>query len=108
MKNIEISVAKDFSPAPGGRFKSQGDHSGEEFRDDILRPKLDVAIRENITLICNLDGCLGYPSSFLDESFGQLGREMKKKGIDILKYMTFISKDEPSFVENIQHYIRDN
>lgn len=31
MKNIEISVAKDFSPAPGGRFKSQGDHSGEEF-----------------------------------------------------------------------------
>ena len=108
MKNIEISVAKDFSPAPGGRFKSHGDHSGEEFRDDILRPKLDIAIRENITLICNLDGCLGYPSSFLDESFGQLGREMKKKGIDILKYMTFISKDEPSLVENIQHYIRDN
>lgn len=108
MKNIEISVAKDFSPTPGGRFKSQGDHSGEEFRNDILRPKLDIAIRENITLICNLDGCLGYPSSFLDESFGQLGREMKKKGIDILKYMTFISKDEPSLVENIQHYIRDN
>lgn len=108
MKNIEISVAKDFSPTPGGRFKSQGDHSGEEFRDDILRPKLDIAIRENITLVCNLDGCLGYPSSFLDESFGQLGREMKKKGIDILKYMTFISKDEPSLVENIQHYIRDN
>ena len=31
-----------------------------------------------------------------------------QEGIDILKYMTFISKDEPSLVEDIKHYVRDD
>lgn len=108
MKNIELSVAKNFSPIPGGRFREQGEHSGEEFRDDILRPKLELAIRNNIKIICDLDGCLGYPSSFLDESFGQIGRELRGKGIDILKYIVFISKDEPTLVKDIQRYISGN
>ena len=105
MKTYEISIANDFSPILGGRFKTQGKFSGEEFRETILEPKVKKAIEEKAKIICNLDGCLGYPSSFLDESFGKLGRELKTQGINLLDYLNFISEDEPSLPKDIKSYI---
>ena len=31
-----INIANDFSVFPGGRYRSDGEFSGEEFRDNIL------------------------------------------------------------------------
>ncbi|MCK1507192.1 STAS-like domain-containing protein [Bradyrhizobium sp. 18] len=65
-----LSIAKDFSRFPSGRFRSDGPHSGEAFREDYLVPRL----KESGSLLVNLDGVAGLPSSFLEEAFGGLVR----------------------------------
>ncbi|QFI77402.1 DUF4325 domain-containing protein [Bradyrhizobium betae] len=65
-----LSIAKDFSRFPSGRFRSDGPNSGEAFREDHLAPKL----KSGAQLVVNLDGVAGLPSSFLEEAFGGLVR----------------------------------
>lgn len=36
---MKIKISKDYSKTPGGRFKSEGAYSGEDFRESILFPK---------------------------------------------------------------------
>lgn len=96
---ICINIAKDFTIAPGGRYKKEGDHSGEEFRETLLMPKYLEAREQNTQLKVILDGCLGYPSSFLDESFGGLARALKDK--DLMKNIVLVSEDQPSLVDYI-------
>ena len=77
-----INIAKDFSIVLGGRRKEFGEYSGQEFYEDQLLPAFQSAVQENEKLYIELDGTKGYPSSFLDQSFGQLARE---KGVDLVK-----------------------
>lgn len=65
-----INIAKDFSPYPGGRFRTDGPANGEQFRDDLLMP----ALRDNEVVTVVIDGVAGLPPSFLDEVFGGLVR----------------------------------
>ena len=69
-----VSIAKDFSPTPGGRFRKHGPYSGEQFREEILLPALRQALESNGELIVDFDGLAGAPSSFLEEAFGGLVR----------------------------------
>lgn len=39
-------ICKDFTDAPGPRFKSQGDFSGEAFREEFLVPKFKEALEK--------------------------------------------------------------
>lgn len=71
MVDRTIDIAKDFSRFPSGRFRSDGPHSGEEFRDDLLAPALQTG--DNVILV--LDGVAGLPSSFREEAFGGLVRK---------------------------------
>lgn len=73
MANKTISLIKDFTDAPGGRFREDGDFSGEQFRNDDLLPALEAG-----TVLVDLNGALGLPASFLDESFGVIGRKYTK------------------------------
>jgi hypothetical protein len=73
---IVIDVAAAFSPTPGGRFRSEGAFSGEEFRQDIVEPKVDLGL----IVIIDLDNAVGFTSSFLEEVFGGL---VRKYGTDI-------------------------
>lgn len=70
MTTKTINIAKDFSRFPGGRYRSDGPHSGEEFRDDVLAP----ALKTGTSVILVLDGVAGLPSSFQEEAFGGLVR----------------------------------
>ncbi len=65
-----ISIAKDFSPHPAGRYRTDGPFSGEHFREDLLYP----ALQGNARVEVDMDGALGYGSSFLDEAFAGLVR----------------------------------
>ncbi len=67
-----LSVARDFSEYPGGRFRRISENSGEQFREEFLLP----AIHTGQKVIVNLDGVVGYGSSFLEEAFGGLVRAM--------------------------------
>ena len=66
-----ISVAKDFSPYPAGRYEDDGDFSGRTFRQNHLVPALLRSDRVEV----NFEGVYGCGSSFLDEAFGGLVRE---------------------------------
>lgn len=63
MSTTDINLVRDFTAAPGARYKWQGAFSGEEFRDDFLRPALQSG-----DVVLDLNGALGLPSSFLDEA----------------------------------------
>jgi hypothetical protein len=98
-----LNIAKDYTSTPGGRFKVDGQNSGEEFRLRYLDPLFsDANSREIITII--LDGSYGYPTSFLEEAFGGLAR---KYGATLVEErLKFISNEEPALVEEIYSYIR--
>ncbi|WP_417840416.1 STAS-like domain-containing protein [Terasakiella sp.] len=66
-----ISIAEDFTTTPAGRYRQDGDFSGEAFRDDILVPALKASDIVKVVL----DGTRGYGSSFLEETFGGLVRK---------------------------------
>lgn len=71
MSDKTIVVVKDFHPAPKGRYPSEGDFSGQRFRDEILAP----AMNRNDHVHVVLDGYNRYGRSFIDEAFGGLVRE---------------------------------
>lgn len=109
---MRINIANDFSKTPGGRFVTEGAYSGQEFREKILSPRYNEAIEKNEKLEINFDGCFGYATSFLEESFGGLVRERKEKGV--LRHMKFISNDDVTvpkliakYVENAENELKD-
>lgn len=93
-----INIARDFSKFPEGRLLSDGEHSAEAFRDNILAP----AIAGGGMVVVELDGGLGYGSSFLEEAFGGL---VTKHGLDC-QNLELVSKDE-SLVLLIGKYIAE-
>jgi hypothetical protein len=101
---ITINIAKDYTKSPGGRFIQDGEHSGEDFRENHLLPKYNEAKSKKQKLIVNLDGGYGYPTSFLEEAFGGLARELCDKEILNIK---IISDEEPELIERIKKYITD-
>lgn len=87
-----ISIAQDYSKAPAGRFITDGPNSGERFRNDLLAP----ALKNNDKVIVVIDGVEGYGSSFLEEGFGGLIRELKFKKGDLKKKLV-VKYSEPAF-----------
>lgn len=75
-----INVAKDFSQATGGRYRKDGNYSGEAFREDILSPIFDKDI-DSLILI-NFQDTYGCCDSFLEEAFGGLVRKYKRNFTD--------------------------
>lgn len=66
----KIRLAADFTSVPFGRYRSDGPHSGEVFRDDVLIP----ALRAHDSVLIDIDGVEGLPSSFWEEALGGLIR----------------------------------
>ncbi|MCP3940189.1 MAG: STAS-like domain-containing protein [Desulfobacteraceae bacterium] len=75
MKELTININKDFSKYIGGREKKVSDFSGESFREQFLEENFEKYDKINI----ELDGTLGYPWDFLDETFGTMARRYGKK-----------------------------
>lgn len=105
MEKIIISIANDFSKTPGPREKIEGDFSGESFREEVLEPKFNEALKENRIIEINLDGTFGYGTSFLEEAFGGLIRKYKKEFLKI--NFQYISNEEPYLIDDIKTYIND-
>ncbi|WP_041277842.1 STAS-like domain-containing protein [Desulfotalea psychrophila] len=99
-----IIISETFTDAPGGRLRSDGPKSGEEFRNDFLIPVFDK-LTESEQITIDLDGCFGYATSFLEEVFGGLSREYGAK--KVLEKLKFKSDEEPLLITEIQEYIKD-
>ena len=101
MTSVNVSVAKDFSRFPGPRFVRQGKNSGEKFRDDLLLPQLEAGR----TVVVDLDGTLGYGSSFIEEAFGGLLR--RGQTAEALRHRLIVKTSDASLLEEIVGYIED-
>lgn len=98
-----ISVARDFSKNPGLRYKRISKYSGEEFRDTLLTP----AARAGHRLVVDLDGVRGYGSSFLEEAFGGLIREMQWSSLEIVNEHLEIKATDEGIRNEVHEYIAD-
>ena len=65
---FKLSLLKDFSKTPGPRSKTEGDFSGEEFRD-LLISRMKESIQEDETLVLDLDGTAGINHPFIEGAF---------------------------------------
>jgi len=75
IKEITINISKDFSRYIGPREKRVAKFSGEDFRARFLEENFKQYDRIHI----ELDGTLGYPWDFLDETFGVMARKHGKE-----------------------------
>ena len=101
MRVATIRVTRDFSEYPAGRYRADGPYAGEIFRDDLLVPLL----KKNDVVEIDLDGAMGYGSSFLEETFGGLVREHRFSSAALHQMLRFKSEDEPSLIDEIWIYI---
>lgn len=99
-----INISKDFTDTPGARYISEGEYSGELFRETILIPKYVETIAAKEQLKIELDGGYGYATSFLEESFGGLARKYDIQ--EVLRTLVFESNDEPGLINEITDYIK--
>jgi hypothetical protein len=103
-----IRVA-DHAPAPGGRFVKDGPFSGEWFREELLRPALEAALRGRYAVTVELDGTAGYGSSFLEEAFGGLVRENGFRPSDLEHHLIVIAKTKlfQPYRGLVERYLRE-
>ncbi len=96
----KISVAKDFSKFPAGRYLSDGPASGQAFRDTLLAPALLTGEPVEV----DFEGTVGYGSSFLEEAFGGLVRE---HGLttDQISRLSFKQTNEAHIKREAMNYI---
>ena len=100
-----ISIAKDFSRFPAGRFCIDGKASGEAFRKKHLVPALN-SYRE---VVVDFDGVAGFGSSFLEESFGGLMRAERFDSDHLEKHLKLFTteSDLEDYTKLAWRYIRD-
>jgi hypothetical protein len=100
-----LKIASDFSSTPGPRRRSEGNFSGEEFRQRILVPKLKSAMDAGRELVVDLDGTSGYGTSFLEEAFGGLIRNNGYSLTELQRAVKFVSNEEPDLLKEIDEYM---
>lgn len=99
---VVVSVAKQFTRYPSGRYKRNGETSGEAFRERFLEEPLRKG--EDVTV--ELDGTVGYGSSFLEEAFGGVVRSLNLSTGAVLAHLN-IQTSDPSLRDEIVEYIED-
>jgi hypothetical protein len=107
MDTITIKIAKDFSPTPGPRYIKEGKWSGELFRTTKFFNVFDNALKNDVKVIVDLDGSLGYGTSFLEEIFGGLIREHHLDYNKIIEHLEIVSTEEPYLTDDILTYLKD-
>lgn len=98
---MTINIAKDFNRILGGAERKIQDYSGEEFREDYLEKNIDKYDR----IIIELDGVLGYPVDFLEETFGvlaaRMGKAKFKEKFKFVSMSTFVTEKIDYLVDTV-------
>ncbi|MER9484069.1 STAS-like domain-containing protein [Mesorhizobium sp. M0494] len=98
-----INILKQFSKTPGGRYYTDGPASGQKFREEFLLP----ALAANDRVVVEMDGTRGYPSSFLEEAFGGLTRELKWSPEEFRQRIELhASPDFAVYISDIEFHVR--
>lgn len=95
----KIIIAEDFTDAPGARYYTDGDFSGQEFYEKLLKEKFANVLSLGGILLIDFDDVWGYASSFISGSFGRLSLDFSKE--TVLKHLKFKSDDSPILIEKV-------
>ncbi len=104
-----FNIGKEFSTDPIGRYRSDSDSSGELFREEYLKPKLEkLAKGEKLKIILD-DGVEAYGSSFLVEGFAGLVKHGYFEKEELINMLEFEFKDEDFdfYANKIKQYIKE-
>lgn len=94
-----ISIAKDFSRLPSGRFEVDSNYSAERFKKEILLP----ALKEYEIIVIDFDGIAGISSCFLEETFGGIIRD---KVLSVEEFnKKIVLKARQGMIDEINSYI---
>ena len=100
-----IIIAKEFGDTAGARDYDDGDYSGKEFYDKYLLPRFEKAVEGNYSLLIDIDGFWGWPSSFVSGSFGLLSKEKGAKLV--LGHLRFKCDSNPMKIEKAKFIINN-
>ncbi len=95
-----INIAEQFTRFPAGRYRSDGRYTGQRFREEFLVP----ALKEHERVAVQLDGTMGYGSSFLEEAFGGLIRIEGFEPERLVNRLILESRDA-SLISEIKEYL---
>lgn len=98
----QFNIAAQFTRFPAGRSASKDNTSGEAFRQKFLEPYL--LNKQRVTI--ELDGVIGYGSSFLEEAFGGAIRTTRVTADEFYRLVDLKSRDE-ALLQEIDMYVRD-
>ena len=98
-----LSVARNFTLTPGGRWRRISEFSGEEFLDTYLAP----AVRAGEPVQVELDGVAGYGSSFLEQVFGGLVRLMHWRTRDEFDRHVVVKTTRGSWMAEVNEYVNE-
>ncbi|WP_338570653.1 DUF4325 domain-containing protein [Erwinia billingiae] len=104
-----LKIGLEFSKVPRGRFRTDGGASGERFREDYLKKRIDdLKPGEKLTIIID-DGVQGYGSSFLVEGFAGMVKYGYIQAKDLMNKLEIIhTNPEFSFYKKkIEQYINE-
>ncbi len=108
MGEIVTLKLADFSKFPSGRDDGDSDFNGQKYRETILAPAVETALRTGTKVRVSLEGVLSFGSSFLEEAFGGLVRHQVASPTDLNRVLE-IDPGQPSyerFKQVILEYIR--
>jgi hypothetical protein len=109
MMSTKMIAISDYSTSPAGRTPADGPFNGQRFRDAVLVPALQEAIKQNATVVVDMDGAFSYSSSFLEEAFGGLVRTGLFSVAEIKNHLELRANDPiyASFVSDAKKYLAD-
>lgn len=102
-------IGEEFSPDPSGRYYTDGEASGERFREEYLKKKIE-SLNEGEKLEIVIDGKVeGYGSSFLVEGFAGMVKHGYITSSDLLNKIEITYEDEEFsfFKDKIERYIKE-
>lgn len=98
-QTVNIRLA-DWTRFPGGRFKEDGEHSGEEFREKFLADGVTAGSDFEI----DFNGIFTVGWSFLDESLGYYVKELGEP--EFRNRFRIIADDDPDIPGELETVIK--
>ncbi|MBO2617669.1 MULTISPECIES: STAS-like domain-containing protein [Shewanella] len=107
MTTPTLYIGDNFSDDPAGRYYTDGDGSGEEFREEVLKPLLSQLNSLEINIDKNVEG---YGSSFLVEAFGGLVKHgyFTKDEVNSKINISYENSDYEFYKRKIIKYINES
>lgn len=104
-----LNIGKEFSKDPAGRYYTDGEGSGEEFREKFLLPYLKNLKPNEVLEIILDDEVEGYGSSFLVEGFAGIVKFGYLQSNEVLGKINlkFSDPDFEFYKEKIIQYIKE-